>query len=170
MSLLTPDLGLLFWMLISFLIVFGALAKFGFPVITGMVDRRKAHIEESLAAADKARERIEGVEEEARRMMDEATRRSNELVSAAVADSQRIVESARQRAEEDVAERMAAAKNQIEIEKQKALGEMRTTVALLSVDVAEKVLRQRLEEGTASGEYIARLIDEVESDFTSQKA
>ena len=149
-------------MFLSFLIVFGALAKFGFPIITGMVDRRRAHIEESLSAADEARRRLEGVEQEAQKMMEEATRRSNELVSAAVADSQRIVESARAKAETDVAARMAAAKNQIEIEKQKALGEMRTTVALLSVDVAEKVLRQRLEEGSASGEYIDRLIDEAE--------
>ena len=164
MSLLTPDLGLLFWMLLSFLIVFGALAKFGFPIITGMVDKRRAHIEESLSAAEEARRRLEGVEEEARKVMEEATRRSNELVSAAVADSQRIVESARTKAEADVAARMAAAKNQIEIEKQKALGEMRTTVALLSVDVAERVLRQRLEEEDASGEYIARLIDEAERD------
>ena len=115
-------------------------------------------------AAEEARRRLEGVEEEARKMMEEATRRSNELVSAAVADSQRIVESARTKAEADVAARMAAAKNQIEIEKQKALGEMRTTVALLSVDVAERVLRQRLEEEDASGEYIARLIDEAERD------
>lgn len=162
MSLLTPDLGLLFWMLLSFLIVFGALAKFGFPVITGMVEKRRAHIEESLAAADEVRQRLEGVEEEARRMMDEATRRANELVSAAVADSSRIVENARQKAEEDTKMRMEAAKTQIEIEKQKALGEMRTTVALLSVDVAEKVLRQRLEGEGASGEYIDRLIDEAE--------
>lgn len=162
MSLLTPDLGLLFWMFLSFLIVFGALAKFGFPVITGMVEKRRAHIEESLAAADEARQRLEGVEEEARRMMDEATRRANELVSAAVADSSRIVENARQKAEEDTKMRMEAAKTQIEIEKQKALGEMRTTVALLSVDVAEKVLRQRLEGEGASGEYIDRLIDEAE--------
>lgn len=169
MSLLTPDLGLLFWMLLSFLIVFGALAKFGFPIITGMVDKRRAHIEESLSAAEEARRRLEGVEEEVRKMMEEATRRSNELVSAAVADSQRIVESARTKAEADVAARMAAAKTQIEIEKQKALGEMRTTVALLSVDVAEKVLRQRLEGEDASGEYIARLIDEAERD-PSRKA
>ncbi len=170
MSLLTPDLGLLFWMLLSFLIVFGALAKFGFPVITGMVEKRRAHIEESLAAADEARRRLEGVEEEAQKMMEDATRRSKELLSSAVADSQRIVDVARQRAEADVAARMEAARNQIEIEKQKALGELRTTVALLSVDVAEKVLRQRLEEGSASGEYIDRLIEEAEQGGVQHKS
>lgn len=162
MSLLTPDLGLLFWMLLSFLIVFGALAKFGFPIITGMVDKRRAHIEESLSAADEARAKLEGVEEEARKMMEDATRRSKEMLSSAVADSQRIVDAAHQRAEADVAARMEAARNQIEIDKQKALGELRTTVALLSVDVAEKVLRQRLNEESASGDYIDRLIEEAE--------
>lgn len=170
MSLLTPDLGLLFWMLLSFLVVFGALAKFGFPVITGMVEKRKAHIEESLSAADEARQRLEGVEEEAQKMMEDATRRSKEMLSSAVADSQHIVEAARQRAEADVAARMEAARNQIEIEKQKALGELRTTVALLSVDVAEKVLRQRLEEGSASGEYIDRLIEEAEQKGVQHKS
>lgn len=170
MSLLTPDLGLLFWMLLSFLIVFGALAKFGFPVITGMVERRRTHIEESLSAADEARQRLEGVEEEAQKMMEDATRRSKEMLSSAVADSQHIVEAARQRAEADVAARMEAARNQIEIEKQKALGELRTTVALLSVDVAEKVLRQRLEEGSASGEYIDRLIEEAEQKGVQHKS
>lgn len=162
MSLLTPDLGLLFWMLLSFLIVFGALAKFGFPVITGMVDKRRTHIEESLADADEARKQLEGVEQEAQRIMDEATRKSSEMLSAAVADSHRIVESARERAETDAVARMEAAKNQIEIEKQKALGEMRTTVALLSVEVAEKVLRAKLDGGRESEEFVERLIDEAQ--------
>lgn len=168
MSLLTPDLGLLFWMLLSFLIVFGALAKFGFPVITGMVEKRRNHIEESLKAADEARERLEGVEQEAQKMIDEATRRSGEMLSAAVAESSRIVESARERADADAAARMEAAKQQIEIEKQKALGEMRTTVALLSVEVAEKVLRAQLDEEHKEQEYVGRLIDEAERNTSAQ--
>ncbi len=162
MSLLTPDLGLLFWMLLSFLIVFGALAKFGFPIITGMVDKRRAHIEESLRAADEARARLEGVEEEAQKMLSEATKRSSEILSAAVADSQRIVDSAREKAEADTTARMEAARNQIEIEKQKALGEMRATVAMLSVDIAEKVLRSKIDT-EKEGEFIDHLIDEAEN-------
>lgn len=168
MSLLTPDLGLLFWMLLSFLIVFGALAKFGFPIITGMVDRRRAHIEESLKAADEARERLEGVEQEAQKIMDDATRRSGEMLSAAVAESGRIVESAREKADADAAARLEAAKQQIEIEKQKALGEMRTTVAMLSVDIAEKVLRAQLDNEHKEQEYVGRLIDEAERNTSTQ--
>ena len=58
MSLLTPDFGLLFWMLLSFLIVFGLLTKFGFPVITRMVNERREYIQQSLAAADEANRRL----------------------------------------------------------------------------------------------------------------
>lgn len=162
MSLLTPDLGLLFWMLLSFLIVFGALAKFGFPVITGMVNKRREHIDESLRAADQARARLEGVEEEARKIMDEAARRSGESLSEALAESQRIVETARQRAEADTAARIEAAKRQIAIEKERALDQMRESVAELSVEVAEKLLRTNLEKEGAGGELVARLIDEAE--------
>jgi F-type H+-transporting ATPase subunit b len=150
-------------MLLSFLLVFGALAKFGFPIITGMVDKRRAHITESLLEADKARLRIESVEEDARKIMDEASKRSSEMLSSAVAESQRIVESARERAEADAAARMEAAKSQIAIEKEKALGEMRSTVALLSVEVAEKILHSKLEDGAENNSLVNRLIDEVEA-------
>ena len=163
MSLLTPDLGLLFWMLLSFLLVFGALAKFGFPIITGMVDKRREHIQEALHEADKARLRIEGVEDEARRIMEDATRRSGEMLAAATSNSQKIVESAREKAEADAAARIEAARKQIEIEKQKALGDMRATVALLSVEVAEKVMRVKLDNSDGGDrELIGRLVDEAE--------
>ena len=155
-------------MLLSFLLVFGALAKFGFPIITGMVDKRRAHITESLLEADKARLRIESVEEDARKIMDEASKRSSEMLSSAVAESQRIVESARERAEADAAARMEAAKSQIAIEKEKALGEMRTTVALLSVEVAEKILHSKLEDGAENNSLVNRLIDEVEANGQSR--
>ena len=50
-AILTPDLGLLFWMLLAFLVVFGILAKYGFPAITNMVDERNRYIDESLRKA-----------------------------------------------------------------------------------------------------------------------
>ncbi len=163
MSLLTPDLGLLFWMLLSFLIVFGALAKFGFPIITGMVDKRRQHISEALRAADEARARLDGVEEEARKMMEEATKRSSEIMATAVSDSQRIVTAAHERAEAESAARVEAARQQIEIEKEKALGQMRSEVAMLSVDIAEKVMRTHLESEAGERELIARLLDEAQN-------
>ena len=62
-SILTPDLGLLFWMLLAFLVVFGVLAKFGFPVITKMVEERKQFIDDSLRKAHEASERLENIKQ-----------------------------------------------------------------------------------------------------------
>ena len=58
MSLLMPDTGLLFWMLLAFLVVFFVLAKFGFPIITRMVNERKTYIDHSLIAAKEANEQL----------------------------------------------------------------------------------------------------------------
>ena len=63
-SILTPDLGLLFWMLLAFLVVFGVLAKFGFPAIVGMVEERKKFIDESLKSAHEAAERLTNIQQE----------------------------------------------------------------------------------------------------------
>ena len=63
-SILTPDLGLLFWMLLAFLVVFGILAKYGFPAITNMVDERSRYIDESLRKAHEAQERLANIEKE----------------------------------------------------------------------------------------------------------
>ena len=68
MSLITPDFGLLFWMLIIFGVVFFLLAKFGFPLITGMVEKRNEHIRESLRAAEQARLNLENLAAEQQRM------------------------------------------------------------------------------------------------------
>ena len=63
-SILTPDFGLLFWMLIAFLVVFGVLAKFGFPAIVNMVDNRKKYIDDSLRKAHEASERLDNIKQE----------------------------------------------------------------------------------------------------------
>ena len=61
-SILTPDFGLLFWMLLAFLIVFFLMAKYGFPIITKMVEDRKNYIDESLQKAHEANERLAGIQ------------------------------------------------------------------------------------------------------------
>ena len=71
MSLITPDFGLLFWMTLIFGIVFFLLAKFGFPVITGMVDKRRERIEKSIAAAAEAEEKLASLSQEHARMVEQ---------------------------------------------------------------------------------------------------
>ena len=70
-SILSPDLGLLFWMLVTFLVVFTLLSKFGFPVITNMVEQRKQYIDDSLEKARETHERMAQLQVESERMLKE---------------------------------------------------------------------------------------------------
>ena len=69
MSLITPDGGLLFWMFVIFAIVFFILAKYGFPVITSMVEKREAHINDSLKLAKEAEAKMQDMVKEHARMI-----------------------------------------------------------------------------------------------------
>ena len=82
-SILTPDLGLLFWMLIAFLVVFGVLAKFGFPAIVNMVDNRKQYIDESLRKAHEASARLENIQKEGEAMLQEARQKQAQILKEA---------------------------------------------------------------------------------------
>ena len=75
MGLLTPDPGLLFWMIIVFGVVFFILAKYGFPVIIRMVEDRKAYIDQSLKAAREANEKLASVKQEGERILAQANDR-----------------------------------------------------------------------------------------------
>ena len=82
-SILTPDLGLLFWMLLAFLVVFFVLAKFGFPAIVGMVDKRKKYIDESLDKAQKAAAKLENIKQESEAILQEAREKQATILKEA---------------------------------------------------------------------------------------
>lgn len=166
-AVLTPDLGLLFWMLIAFLVVFGILAKFGFPAIVGMVEKRKRYIDESLQKAHEANEKLASITEQSEKMLTEARERSAQIVKEAAATRDNIVAQAQEKAREESARIIDEAKAQIEHEKQLALQHIRGEVAQLSISVAEKILRKRLSEGNSQMEYVEKLLDEVSSHSNS---
>lgn len=160
-SILTPDVGLLFWMLLAFLVVFGLMAKFGFPVIINMVNERKNYIDESLQKAHEANERLASIEQEGERLLNEARARQAEILSQAKATSDSIVREAREKAQEEGAKLLQDAKTQIAAEKENALRDIRETVADLSVVIAEKVVRQKLANTTEQQKLIEQMLDEV---------
>ena len=160
-SILTPDLGLLFWMLLAFLVVFCLLAKFGFPVITKMVEERKAYIDASLQKAHEANERLAGIEQECERLLNEAHARQAEIINQAKAMGDSMVRQAREKAQAEGAKLLQEAKEQIVVEKENVLRDIRQTVADLSVAIAEKVVRQQLKGNAEQQKLMERLLDEV---------
>lgn len=161
MSLITPDFGLLFWMVLIFGVVFFILAKVGFPIITGMVDKRSEAIGKSLKDARDIEEKMTRINEESREIMEQARREQNALIAEATETKKQIIEQAKAQAREEAQKIVSDARVQISAEKESALRDVRKEVSLLSVAIAEKILRRELSGDKALEEYVSTLLDEA---------
>ena len=154
MSLLTPDSGLLFWMIVSFGIVFVILSKYGFPVIVKAIEQRKAYIDNSLETARQANERLA-------HMLAEAKEKQNAVLKEAFAEKERIIEEARKKAVSEAHLQIEEATRRIREEKEKAIREVRSEIADLSIAIAEKVMKEKIGRDKEQQQMIDRLLDEV---------
>lgn len=161
MNLLSPDFGLFFWMLVSFLIVFFILVKFGFPVITKMVSEREEYIKNSLDNAQKANEQLASITQQSEELVNAAKSEQVKILKEAADTRDRIIAEAREQAKEAGLKELQDAKKQIQAEKEQAIRDIRRQVGELSVDIAEKVLRDSLRDPKAQMEMIDRLVDEA---------
>ncbi len=160
MSLVTPDFGLLFWMLVIFCLVFFVLAKFGFPVITRMVQKRSDHIEDSLKKAEQAQQALENLTRENERLLEEARAEQGRILREASQTRDRIIAEAKQKAQEEASKIVQHAKIEIEAERESAMRDLCRQVSLLSVQVAEKIVKKDLETGEEQLALIDRLVEE----------
>lgn len=161
MSLITPDFGLLFWMTLIFGIVFFILAKFGFPVLTDMVRKRQERIEKSIQDAREIETRMLTWKEEQAQLLEKTRREQSAILKEATETKARIVADAKAQARAEADKILAEAKLQIAAEKESALRDVRKEIALLSVQVAEKVLRNELSEEGSQRAFIDKLVDEA---------
>lgn len=163
MNLLLPDSGLIFWMALIFAIVFFVLAKFGFPVITGMVEKRNARISDALEAARKAEEALDHLNQEQERIMAETREEQALLKKEAAAERERMIAVARDQAQAEAQKIMDEAKARIQEEKEAALRDMRREVAKISLTIAEQVVRKEMSTEKGQRELVDTLVDEIMS-------
>lgn len=161
MDLLIPSTGLLFWMSLTFLVVLFLLWKFGFPVIVNMVNERKAFIDDSLKNAREANEKLANIQKEGESILQEAREKQAAILKEAAKTRDAIVENAQVKAKEEGARLIADAKAEIEHEKSAAIADIRKQVATLSVEIAEKILKQNLSDDKAQMDLIDRMLDDV---------
>jgi F-type H+-transporting ATPase subunit b len=161
MSLLLPESGLVFWMVIVFGIVLFILAKWGFPVITGMVNKRKDYIDRSLANADVANAKLSKLQEESDAIVANADKEQSRILRQAAEERDKIIEDARRQAALAAQKEMDDAKVQIQIQKEEAERSMKREVAVLAVDIAEKIVRKNLSRDEEQMQMIDRMVDEV---------
>lgn len=158
MSLLIPDTGLLFWMLLSFGIVFSVLAKYGFPVITRAAEERSKYIKDALADARRAEESLVSLNEQAKAILDKANGERNAILSETQEAKNRILNAAREKGEAEARQRMNQATAEIEELKHRALNEIKDQIAGISVAIAEKVLGEKLNTTPEQKTLIDRLL------------
>ncbi len=161
MSILLPDAGLLFWMLVAFGIVFFILVKYAFPAITSMLDERKRYIDESLKNAEAANARLADIQAEGEALLKTARDEQARILRAAVEAREKLVKEAREKADAEGAKMLAETRRIIEQEKEAALNDIRNTVAELSLGIAAKILRRELASDEAQQAYAEKLVDEV---------
>lgn len=163
MNLMLPDSGLLFWMTIIFAIVFFVLAKFGFPIITGMVEKRGKRISDSLEAARTAEQALAHLQTEQERIISETRAQQNKLMQEAAAERDRMIAQAQDKAREEAQKIMDEARVRIQEEKEAAIKEVRKEVAVISLAIAEKVVRKELSTDDSQKALADRLLDELQS-------
>ena len=156
-----PDSGLLFWMTIIFAIVFFVLAKFGFPIITGMVEKRNKRIADSLEAARIAEDAIAHLTEEQERIISETRANQSKLLQEAAAERDKMIAQAQDKVREEAQKIMDEARVRIQEEKEAALTEVRQEVAKLSIAIAEKVVRKELSSDASQKALVDKLLDEL---------
>lgn len=161
MSLITPDFGLLFWMTLIFAIVFFILAKFGFPMITGMVKKRSESIEKSLKEAEAARNEVKKLAREQKKLIDQTRKEQARILNEAATAGDKIIADARVQARVQTAAMIEQAREDIRIETETARRQLADEVTNLSVEVAEKLLRGHLNSTERQSELIDRMIEEA---------
>ncbi len=161
MSLLLPDSGLIFWMILSFGIVLAILWKFGFPIITKMVEERKNFIDQSLEVAKEANAQLARLKAEGDAILVNANKEQGRIMKEALKERDKIIQEARLQAQLAAQKELDEVTKQIKAEKEDAIREIRREVAVLSVDIAEKVLRKKLNEEDEQMGMIDRMLDEI---------
>jgi F-type H+-transporting ATPase subunit b len=162
MDLFTPDAGLLFWMLLSFGVVFFVLAKWGFPVITRMVDDRKRYIDESLEAAREANEKLAHIKTESEAILKEAREEQAKILKEATLTRDRIIEEAREKARLEGQRLLEETRIQLNNEKEAAMRDIRRQTTEIAIGVAEKIMRNNLTTERQHMDLVERLVEEVE--------
>jgi len=161
MGLVTPDIGTIFWMLLMFIILLIILKKFAWKPILGALDNREKSIEDSLRSADRARDEMEKLKADNEKIMAEARLERDRMLRETKQASEKILSQAREKANEEGKLLIEATRELIRNEKTAAVDEIRKQVAELSVDIAEKILREKLKDDKQQKELVNKLMKDI---------
>lgn len=162
MELFTPDFGLIFWMFVSFAVLFFILWKWGWPVIMKGVSDRADLIDKGVEYAQNAKQQLDHAREEADKYIADARRQQADMLREADKMKSQIIEEARSAAQAEAKKVMDAAKVSIEQERKQAEQQFRNEVSSFALDIAQKVVRNQMKDEKAQEQLVSSLLDEME--------
>ncbi len=161
MGLVRPDLGLLFWMLLSFGTVLFLLGKFAWKPIMDSLKEREDSIENALKAADRVKDEMASLQSKNEELLKKARDERDQMLKDAKAIKDKMISEARDKATEEANKIFSSARENIENEKMAAITELKNEIASLSIEIAEKVLTQELSDPTKQKRYIETLLKDI---------
>ncbi|MCE2846933.1 MAG: F0F1 ATP synthase subunit B [Sphingobacteriales bacterium] len=161
MELVKPDFGLVFWMTVSFLIVLFLMRKFAWGPILTSLKERETSIEDALNAAQKAKDEVANMKAENERILLEARNERDRILKEARETKDMIVNEARSKAQAEGDRMITIAREAIQNEKMAAITELKNQVATLSIEIAEKVMRQQLSSDEKQKALVQDLLKDV---------
>lgn len=169
MGLITPDYGLFFWMLFAFGILAFILKKYAWkPIVRGLNSRERS-IAEALDKARQAAEDVSRIEAQNAQIVRETQAERDRMVAEARETRERIVAEAKEEAQRQAALYMEKAREQLAHEEAEMRRGLRSDVARIAVEAAERILRERLGTERAQLQYVDRILDELMADELKSK-
>lgn len=160
-SLVTPDWGLVLWTSVSFFVLFLLLAKFAWKPIMSAIYERERNIEDSLLRAEAAKDEMSRLTNENEALLKQARAERDVILSEAKKLKEQIISEAKDAAHAEGARQIELARVEINNQKAIAMADVKNQVASLSLEIAEKVLKQQLADSAKQEELVSQLLKEV---------
>jgi len=161
MDLITPELGLIFWTTLSFVILVFLLGKFAWKPILKSVNDREEGIQNALESAEKARLEMQNLNADNERILKEARAERELMMKEAREIKAKMITDAKDEAQVQANKMIEQAQAAIESEKKTAMAELKNHVAGLSVEIAEKVIREELSDKDKQLKLVESMLDEA---------
>jgi F-type H+-transporting ATPase subunit b len=161
MDLLLPHVGLIFWTLVAFLIVFFILKKFAWKSIINGLNERETNIADAIASAEKVKKEMAQLKNDNEALLQAAREERTMMLKEAKDIRDKMINDAKEEAKIQAAKIMTDANASIQHQKMAALTDIKNQVGKMVIEVSEKILRRELSDKTQQESYISKLAEDI---------
>jgi len=162
MELVTPGIGLIFWMTLIFGLVLFILRKYAWKPILATIKERENYIANSIRHSKKIHRELQELDQTKEKLLIQAKDKADEMIKQAELECEEIIQNAQQRARKEAGQIIESAKNSIIAERKAVEKEIRQQIITFSLDLAQKVIRAEFQDVQKKNEYIGKLLEDIQ--------